>query len=79
ILHGLCTYGTTCRAVIEAYCDFDPTRIRAHDVRFSAPVFPGETIVTRLWKDGNVISFEAYLKERPEVTCIKNGRTVLAE
>lgn len=78
ILHGLCSYGTTCRAVIEAYCDFDPARIRAHDVRFSAPVFPGETIVTRMWKDGDVVSFEAYLKERPEVTCIKNGRTVLA-
>ena len=78
ILHGLCTYGVTCRAVLATYCKFDPTLIRGHDVRFSAPVFPGETIVTRMWKDGNIISFEASVKERPGVTVIKNGKTTLA-
>ena len=78
ILHGLCTYGVTCRAVLATYCNFDPTLIRGHDVRFSAPVFPGETIVTRMWKDGNVVSFEASVKERPGVTVIKNGKTTLA-
>jgi acyl dehydratase len=78
ILHGLCTYGITCRAVLQTYCNFDPTLIRGHDVRFSAPVFPGETIVTRMWKDGNIVSFEASVKERPGVTVIKNGKTTLA-
>lgn len=78
ILHGLCTYGVTCRAVLQTYCDFDPTRIIGHDVRFSSPVFPGETIVTRMWKDGNIVSFEAGVKERPGVTVIKNGKTTLA-
>ena len=78
ILHGLCTYGVTCRAVLATYCNFDPTLIRGHDVRFSAPVFPGETIVTRMWKDGAVVSFEASVKERPGVTVIKNGKTTLA-
>lgn len=77
ILHGLCTYGVTCRAVIEGYCDLDPTRLKAFDVRFSAPTIPGETIITKMWKDGNVVSFEAYLKERPNVTVIKNGRAVV--
>jgi acyl dehydratase len=77
ILHGLCTYGVTCRAVLATYCDYDPTRIKHFDVRFSSPVFPGETIVTRMWKDGNVISFEATVAER-NVTVIKNGRCVLA-
>lgn len=79
ILHGLCTYGITCRAVLQTYCDYDPTRIIGHDVRFSSPVFPGETIVTRMWKDGNVVSFEASVKERPGVTVIKNGKTTLRD
>jgi acyl dehydratase len=77
ILHGLCTYGVTARAVLQTYCGFDPTLILGHDVRFSAPVFPGETIVTRMWKDGAIVSFEAGVKERPGVTVIKNGKTTL--
>lgn len=78
ILHGLCTYGITCRAVLQTYCNYDPTLIRGHDVRFSAPVFPGETIVTRMWKDGPIVSFEASVRERPGITVIKNGKTTLA-
>lgn len=77
ILHGLCTYGVACRAVLQTYADYDPSRIRNFDVRFSSPVFPGETIVTRMWRDGNVIAFEASVAERG-VTVIKNGRCVLA-
>jgi len=76
ILHGLCTYGITCRAVLQAYCDFDPTKIRSHQVRFSSPVFPGETIAVDLWRDGDVVSFEARVKERG-VTVIRNGKSVL--
>lgn len=76
ILHGLCTYGITCRAVLQAFADYDPTRIKSHQVRFSSPVFPGETITVDLWKDGEVISFEARVKERG-VTVIKNGKSVL--
>ena len=44
--------------------------------RFSSPVFPGETVTMELWKDGNVISFEAKVKSR-NVTVIKSGKTVL--
>jgi acyl dehydratase len=76
ILHGLCTYGITCRAVLQAYCDFDPARIASHQVRFSSPVFPGETIVVDLWKDGDQVSFEARVKER-RVTVVRNGLSVL--
>jgi acyl dehydratase len=76
ILHGLCTYGITCRAVMAGYCEMDASRIIAHDVRFSAPVFPGETVSVQMWKDGNVISFEARVKTR-DVVVIKNGRSVL--
>jgi len=76
ILHGLCTYGITCRAVLQAITGYDPDQILSHQVRFSSPVFPGETISVDLWKDGKQISFEARVKSR-EVTVIKNGLTVL--
>jgi acyl dehydratase len=76
ILHGMCTYGLTCRAVLQTYADYDVTVFRQHVARFSAPVFPGETVSVDLWKDGNTISFEARVKARG-VTVIKNGKTVL--
>jgi acyl dehydratase len=76
ILHGMCTYGITCRAVLQTYAEYDPSRFKSHQARFSAPVFPGETITVDLWRDGDVISFEARIKERG-VTVIKNGKTVL--
>lgn len=77
ILHGLCTYGTACKAILKAVCDYDHTRMRSLDVRFSAPVYPGETIITDMWVDGPVVSFRCRLKER-DVTVINNGKCTLA-
>ena len=77
ILHGQCTYGITCRAVLQTYADYDPGAFKRHAVRFSAPVFPGETITVDMWKDANIVSFEARIKAR-NVTVVKNGRTELA-
>ncbi len=77
ILHGMCTYGLTCRAVLQTYADYDPAAFRRHAARFSAPVFPGETVTVDLWRDGDVISFEARVRER-DATVIRNGKTVLA-
>ena len=76
ILHGMCTFGITCRGILQTYADFDPAAFRRHAARFSAPVYPGETVTINLWKDDNVISFEARVKARNAVV-IKNGRTVL--
>ena len=76
ILHGMCTYGITCRGILQTYADYDPAAFRQHAVRFSSPVYPGETVTMDLWKDGNVISFEAKVTAR-DVTVIKSGRTVL--
>ena len=78
ILHGLCTYGITCRAVMEAFLDYDPQPIARHAARFSAPVFPGETLLIDLWREGLEISFEAKVKER-DVMVIKNGRALLRD
>jgi acyl dehydratase len=72
----MCTYGITCRGVLQTYADYDATAFKQHAVRFSSPVFPGETVTMELWKDGNVISFEAKVKAR-NLTVIKSGRTVL--
>lgn len=77
ILHGMCTYGVSCRAVLQTYADYDASAIKRHAARFSSPVFPGETITVDLWKDGNEVSFEARVKSR-NVTVIKNGFSVLA-
>jgi len=76
ILHGLCTYGLTCRAVLKAVADLDPDRILSHQARFSAPVFPGDSVAVDLWQDGRCVSFEARVPER-DVTVIRNGLTVL--
>ncbi|TAL04157.1 MAG: 3-alpha,7-alpha,12-alpha-trihydroxy-5-beta-cholest-24-enoyl-CoA hydratase [Rhodospirillaceae bacterium] len=78
ILHGLCTYGITCRAVLQAVADLDASRLKAHAARFSAPVFPGETIVTHIWKDGDTISFTASVRERPGTVVIRNGRSIVS-
>jgi acyl dehydratase len=77
ILHGLCTYGTACRTILKEVAKYDHTRIRGFDVRFSSPVYPGETILTDMWIDGNVVSFRCRLKER-DVTVINNGKCTLA-
>jgi acyl dehydratase len=76
ILHGLCTYGITCRAVLQHVLDYDADQIKSHQVRFSSPVFPGETITVDIWNDGKEISFEARVQSRG-VTVIRNGLTVL--
>src|SRR5258706_10878299 len=71
---SLCTYGICCRAVLQAFFEFDPVRLKSHAVRFSAPVFPGDTVAVKLWKDAGVVSFEADVAARG-VTVIKSGRS----
>lgn len=77
ILHGLCSYGTACRAIISTICKYDASKITGFDVRFSSPVFPGETIITEMWVDGNVVSYRSRLKER-DVVVLNNGKCTLA-
>ncbi|HKP55689.1 MAG TPA: MaoC/PaaZ C-terminal domain-containing protein [Polyangiales bacterium] len=66
ILHGLCTYGITGRALLHSVCGSDPARFKSMEGRFSKPVFPGETLTISMWIDGRECSFQT-LNERGEV------------
>ena len=77
ILHGLCTYGVAGRAILEACCGGDPARLKSLQVRFSAPVFPGETIRTEMWTRGGEVSFRARVVER-DLVVLSNGLAQIA-
>ncbi len=58
ILHGLCTYGFTGRALLHALCDGDPSRFKAMEGRFSKPVMPGDSLTVSIWVDGQQAIFQ---------------------
>ena len=68
ILHGLCTYGFTGRALLHSLCAGDPARFTSMEGRFSSPVMPGESLTVRIWIDGDSAVFQ---------TCGDDGRVVL--
>jgi acyl dehydratase len=57
ILHGLCTYGFTGRALLHTLCDSDPARFKSMEGRFSKPVYPGDALTVRMWIDGDEAIF----------------------
>ncbi|MBX9701552.1 MAG: MaoC family dehydratase N-terminal domain-containing protein [Acetobacteraceae bacterium] len=74
ILHGLCTFGTVCHALLRSLCDYDTERFGGMDLRFTSPVFPGETIRTEIWKEGSGgAAFRARVVERDKVV-VSNGQ-----
>lgn len=52
ILHGLCTYGFTGRALVQGLCGGDATQLASVSGRFSAPVVPGDELVVSIWRSG---------------------------
>lgn len=78
ILHGLCTFGILGRALVAAACGRDPARLRALSGRFSAPVYPGETVRAEIWQlPSGELRFQARLVERDAVV-FKNGAAQIA-
>lgn len=74
ILHGLCTLGIATRAAIEAYADDAPDRLVGLSLRFSRPVYPGETIVSEFYETGDTIQFRARVGD---VTVLDRGTILL--
>lgn len=72
IMHGLGTYGMACRAILMTFCDGDPSAMKSFDVRFSAPVLPGDTLLVEMWHLADGVAFQAKVKER-DVVVLKNG------
>lgn len=72
ILHGLCTMGVATHALIKSCCDYDTSRFKRMRLRFSAPVFPGETIRTEIWENGKEMAFRCKSVEQDKLV-INNG------
>ena len=64
ILHGLCTYGFTGRALVHLACEGNPDKFKSMDGRFSSPVIPGETLEVHVWKDGDHFKFRTMAGDR---------------
>jgi acyl dehydratase len=76
ILHGLCSYGIVCKAVVDGALGGDVGKVAGYRARFSGVVFPGETIVTSMWEEGERIVVSSRTKER-DTPVISNAAIVL--
>jgi acyl dehydratase len=76
ILHGLCSYGIVCKAVVDSALGGDVGAVAGYRARFSGVVFPGETIVTSMWEEGGRIVVSARSKER-DTPVISNAAITL--
>ncbi|MBF9033323.1 3-alpha,7-alpha,12-alpha-trihydroxy-5-beta-cholest-24-enoyl-CoA hydratase [Rhodobacterales bacterium HKCCE2091] len=73
ILHGMCTFGVAGRALLGALCGNDPDRFRSMRCRFTAPVYPGDTIRTEIWRSGSGQAHFRAIAEERGVTVLSNG------
>ncbi|MBW2390877.1 MAG: enoyl-CoA hydratase, partial [Deltaproteobacteria bacterium] len=71
ILHGLCTYGFTGRALLHSICGSDPARFKSMEGRFSKPVMPGDDLIISMWVDGDRTLFQT--KNQDDVVVFDQG------
>lgn len=70
ILHGLATMGVATHAILKGCCRYDPSLLESVNVRYTAPVIPGDTISTQFWRDGSVIQFQSVISFRQAVVLL---------
>jgi acyl dehydratase len=70
ILHGLCTYGMVCKAVIDELLDGDVSTVTAYGVRFAGVVFPGETLRTSVWREDGKFVLVTTVDERDDAPAL---------
>jgi acyl dehydratase len=78
ILHGLCTYGMTCKAMVDACLDTDVSRVGSYSARFAGVAFPGETLKANTWKDDGRLLASVTVPARDDATVLSGVELVLA-
>ncbi|MDT4900430.1 MAG: hypothetical protein QOJ78_1360 [Pseudonocardiales bacterium] len=77
ILHGLCTYGLVCKAVVDAELDSDVSKVAGYGVRFAGIVFPGETLRTSVWREDGRLVLATTVDERDAAPALSGAELVL--
>ena len=77
ILHGLASYGAAGHAVLAACCNYDPSRLKSFGLRFSSPVYPGETLRVEMWVRGSNVHFRVKVVQR-DIVVLNNGLAQVA-
>ena len=78
ILHGLCSLAVAGHAILKSCCNYDASRFKSLQLRFSAPVYPGETIRTEMWQEDGLVSFRSKVIER-DIVVLNNGLAVVTD
>jgi acyl dehydratase len=76
ILHGAASFGVAAHAILRTVADYRPERLGSIEARFSKPVFPGETIRTEMWVEGDRVSFQCRVAARDAIV-LSNGLATL--
>jgi acyl dehydratase len=77
ILHGLCTYGMVCKAVVDAELEGDVSRVAGYGVRFAGVVFPGETLHTSVWREADRLVLVTTVPERDNAPALTGAELVM--
>jgi len=76
ILHGAASFGVAARAILRTCTEYRPERLKSIEARFSRPVFPGDTIRTEIWREGDCVSFQCRVVSRNDIV-LSNGLATL--
>ena len=78
ILHGLCTYGMTCKALVDTLLEGDVSSVHSYGARFAGVVFPGETLRANIWKEGDKLVATITSSSREDVVVLSGVELIPA-